>query len=232
MKTLFWLRSIFLAIGLGLLAGAAFWAVKTRSFVAQAEVAPGTVVALNRTTSGDSNAYYPVVDFVTPQGRRVEIHSSYGSSPPAYSVGEKVEVLYLPDRPEEAKIRGILSLWGGAIILGGVGLVFAAVGGGMTLFPFLRARRNAELRQSGLPTPTAFQSVRLNSRLRVNGRHPYQIVTQWLNPETGKLHVFHSENLWFDPSELVARREITVYLDRNDPKRYWMDVSFLPRLAD
>lgn len=229
MKALFWIRSIFLLVGLALLAGAAFWAVTTRSFIARAEVAPGRVVALEHSSR---DAYYPVVDFVTPKGQKIEIRSSFGSSPPAYSVGEKVEVLYLPDQPEKAKIRGIFALWGGALILGGVGFIFTAVGGGMALFSYLRARRDAELRQSGLPTPTAYQTVRLNTSLRVNGRHPYQVVTQWLNPATGKMHVFHSENLWFDPSQHIDRREITVYLDRSNPKRYWMDVSFLPKLAD
>jgi hypothetical protein len=210
MKALFWVRSIFLLVGLALFAGAAVWAVVTRSFIARAEVASGTVVALERTSS---NAYSPVVDFVAPGGQMIEFRSSFGSSPPAYEVGEKVEVLYLPDQPRKARIRGIFALWGGALILCGVGLVFTGVGGGMALFAYLRERRNAELRQSGVPTPTVYQSIRLNTHLRVNGRHPYQVVTQWLNPATEKIHVFHSENLWFDPSQHIDRREITVYLD-------------------
>ena len=46
------------------------------------------------------------------------------------------------------------------------------------------------------------------------------------------MRVFHSENLWFDPSSFMKRRKVTVLLDPNNPKRYYMDVTFLPQLED
>jgi len=233
MTTLNRIRNIFLLVGLALLAGTVWWAVSTRSFVARAAVAQGTVVALAPSSgSKNSTVYHPVVDYVLPGGQMVEIRSSSGSNPPAYSVGEKVEVLYLPDRPREGRIRGVFSLWGGPLILGGLGLVFSGIGGGMKLAALSKARRVADLRQQGTPVQTAFQAVELNTSLQVNGRHPFQVVTQWLNPATGKLHVFHSDNLWFDPTEFAQERKITVFLDPANPKRYAMDLSFLPELAD
>jgi hypothetical protein len=233
MTTLNRIRNIFLLVGLALLAGTVWWAVSTRSFVARAEVAKGTVVALapSRGSKG-SRVYHPVVDYVLPGGQMIEIRSSSGSSPPAYSVGEKVEVLYLPDRPREGRIRGVFSLWGGPFILGGLGLIFSGIGGGMRLASLRKARRVADLRQHGTPVQAAFQAVELNTNLRVNGRHPFRIVTQWLNPATGKLHVFRSDNLWFDPNEFAKGRKITVFLDPSNPRRYAMDLSFLPEVAE
>lgn len=233
MTTLNRIRNIFLLVGLALLAGTVWWAVSTRSFVARAAVAQGTVVALAPSSgSKNSTVYHPVVDYVLPGGQMIEIRSSAGSSPPAYSVGEKVEVLYLPDRPRDGRIRGVFSLWGGPLILGGLGLVFSGIGGGMKLASLRKSRQTADLRQQGTPVQTAFQAVRMNPSFAVNGRHPFQVVTQWLNPATGKLHVFHSDNLWFDPGELIESRKITVYLDLSNPQRYTMDLSFLPELAD
>lgn len=51
------------------------------------------------------------------------------------------------------------------------------------------------------------------------------------NPESGHLHVFNSENLWFDPTQHVTTKQLRVLLDPNDATRYHIDVSFLPQLA-
>ena len=44
------------------------------------------------------------------------------------------------------------------------------------------------------------------------------------------MRIFHSENLWFDPTRFVKRKQVTVLLDPNNPKRYHMDTSFLPEV--
>jgi len=75
--------------------------------------------------------------------------------------------------------------------------------------------------------------VQRNTSYSVNGQHPWRIIVQWQNPATGKLHLFRSDNLWFDPSRFVAQqKQIRVLIDPQKPKRYSMDVSFLPELAD
>ena len=79
---------------------------------------------------------------------------------------------------------------------------------------------------------TDLQGVERNTTLEVNGKHPWRISSQWLDPVANKLRVFYSENLWFDPTSFVTRKQVTVLLDPKDPKRYYMDVSFLPQLAD
>ena len=81
------------------------------------------------------------------------------------------------------------------------------------------------------PAPT--QTPGMPTRYSVNGQHPWRILAQWQNPATGKLHLFHSENLWFDPSRFVAtQKQVRVLIDPQQPNRYSMDLSFLPELAD
>jgi hypothetical protein len=67
--------------------------------------------------------------------------------------------------------------------------------------------------------------------LSVNDRHPFQIVTQWQNPSTSEIHVFESDNIWYDPSEFITNQRITVYIEKENPKKYWVDLSFLPKMA-
>jgi hypothetical protein len=232
MKAIAIVKYAFSVIGLAMLAGALFWYQSVKSFVAGASLAQGTVVELSRSQSGsDSPTYRPVVRFNAPNGQAVEFTSSMGSNPPSYRKGETVEVLYTPSDPQHAMINGFLPLWGGPLIVGGMGSVFFLIGGGIWLFTRLKGQRDEYLRMHGTPIQTKFQAVELNRGLTVNGANPFRVVTQWQDPATSELHVFRSNNLWFDPSDYIKQRQITVFIEASDPKKYFVDLSFLPKLA-
>ncbi len=77
------------------------------------ESAPGIVVDMTVRLQYDEEdrdrvigeAYFPVVEFTAKDGKRRQVQLSEGSFPPAYEVGEKVTVLYEPDRPLDARIK-------------------------------------------------------------------------------------------------------------------------------
>jgi hypothetical protein len=230
-RTIGVLQWVFLLIGAGLLVGAGLVASRTQSFLAGAESAPGKVVGMRPHRSDRGTTYAPVVEFQPASGARQTFEESTSTSPPAYRLGEAVEVLYDPSDPTDARLRGLFSLWGGSLILGGIGAVFALVGGGM-LLSRRAARRSAEdLRLRGRRVQARFQAVERNGALRVNGRSPWRITCQWVDPATGLLHVFRSENLWFDPTDHIRTSELTVFVDPRNPKRHHVDLSFLPKLA-
>lgn len=60
----------------------------------------------------------------------------------------------------------------------------------------------------------------------------HEIIAPWQDPTTSKLYLFHSFNIWFDPSDYVTRERVTVLVDRANFKRCSMDLAFLPALAD
>lgn len=224
--------TVFLIVGLGLLVGGAYALSSTHEFIQKSETANGTVVDLERSRSRRSTTYHPVVRFTARDGKEYEVRSSAGSNPPGYRIGEGVRVFYDPDDPDHARIDSFFSLWGIPTMLGGMGLVFALAGGGMIYLPRRAAERRRFLLLHGSPVQTQFQTVERNTSIKVNGRSPWRIVSQWQNPATGRIHLFHSENLWFDPSSYVQAKEITVYLDRQNAKRYAMDTRFLPKMAE
>lgn len=225
-------RLAFPLIGAGLLIGAAFTYRNTASFLAEAEHADGVVIDLYRSRSGDSNTTRPVVRFTAADGEQVEFTSSFGSNPPAYSRGDEVRVLYRPSRPHDAEIDGFFALWGVTSILGGIGAVFLIIGIVLVAHAWRGNRNEQRLRQQGVPIETEFSRVELNTALRMNGRHPFQVLTRWQNPGTGKLHEFRSGNLWFDPTSQVAGRRIKVFIERNNPAKYFVDLSFLRESTD
>lgn len=231
MRVYDFLTYLFSAVGGAFLFGAFLWYQSTVTFLDEALEVPGVVSDLVYSRSGDSNSYYPVVRFEDSLGRMVEFRSSSGSNPPSYDRGDEVSVFYRPEEPENARIDGLFSLWGGALVLGILGVAFAMVGILMMLVPRIRKARGARLRKTGHLVTASLQTVELNTSLVVNGQCPFRIVTQWQDPATAKLHVFRSENLWFDPTDYLPGESIGVYISPGNPQRYWVDTSFLPQMA-
>lgn len=233
-----WFLVVFLLIGLGMLAGSVVSYQSTQDFIARSATTTGTVVELERRVSRDSDGnrstvYHPVVRYSVNGGREYRFRSNTGSNPAAYRRGEEVEVLYQPSNPGDAKINGFFALWGGSVIMGVLGLAFTGLPTATFVFGIRRRRMTERLKASGKPVLAMITGVARNRGLKVNGRSPFRISAQWENPASGKVHVFQSDNLWFDPSEhLPEAGSVTVFIDGNKPSRYWMDTRFLPELAE
>lgn len=234
MKSVAVMKWVFMVVGAGLL-GLAGWLYQgTSTFIARAATAEGTVVDLARSSgSKGGSTWRPVVRFETPDGEAVQFTSSMGSNPPSHQVGDRVEVLYLPDAPREAKIREYLSLWGPATIVGGIGAVFFLIGAGITLWGVMQRRKEEDLRLNGTRIEADLQGVEQNTSIGKSGSHPWRLVAQWHDPSANQVHVFRSRNLWLDPTKHVGdRKHVTVFVERGNPKRYHVDLSFLPKLAE
>ncbi|WP_215398526.1 DUF3592 domain-containing protein [Rheinheimera oceanensis] len=230
MKAIAVVKYLFTLVGFAMLAGAFFAYNSTSSFLKEAAVADGMVVELLASRSDNSITYRPVVQFMSEQGQLIEFVSATGSNPASYSQGEQVEVLYLPTRPSDAKINGFFSLWGVAIILAAIGAVFFIIGVGIIAFLSLKGRQDEMLKSSGMAIKTQYQGVEQNTALSVNGRHPFRVLTQWQNPATSDIHIFKSNNLWFDPSAYIKQDTIRVFIAQDNPAKYYVDLSFLPKL--
>ncbi|MBD1915729.1 MULTISPECIES: DUF3592 domain-containing protein [Cyanophyceae] len=222
----------FLLPGIGMLAATLFTYKNTSTFLNDAIRTEGTVIELIQSRSDDSIMYYPVVVFANQDGEEIEFTSLSGSNPPSYSTGQAIEIFYLPAEPQRAEINDFFSLWGMPAIFGGLGSIFSAIGAGMIVVPMLKEGEEKRLKQEGTSIETDFKSVEVNTAYSVNGKHPFQVITQWQNPSTTEIHVFESNNLWYDPTDFMTRKQITVFIEKENPKKYFVDLSFLPKLAE
>jgi len=102
-----------LLLSVGLAIGTWFAYSHSKQFLATSVHADGTVVANIAKPSGDnnSNVLFPQFIFQTPDGVTHTITSDSGSSPPSYSIGQHVAVLYAPGKPDSAVISGFMSSW-------------------------------------------------------------------------------------------------------------------------
>jgi hypothetical protein len=118
---------LFFAIGSGL-------TYRQRTFEKQGIETQGVVVGLQESTDSDGSTYAPIVNFKASSGQSVEFVTSYYSSPPSYEVGQTVTVVYSPEKPEKAVIKGdgqlfhiIFMLVGGVIVAVGAYLVYSSL---------------------------------------------------------------------------------------------------------
>ena len=233
MKALTILRIVFTSVGAFCLLAGGFWVFLTLGFMQDAKVTEGQVIELRRGgNSDDSIGYRPVVRFKDTGGQSHQFISNFSSNPPMFEPGDWVQVAYSKSNPSSAQVKEFWPLWLGPIIFGFIGLIFFSIGLGFTFIPALRKRRNDKLRQRGKPIPARVTEVTMNTSVTVNGRHPFVIHAQWFDPQTSSVRLFKSDNFWYDPEPYLAHEEVTVFVDKQNPKRYWMDTSFLPELAD
>lgn len=223
---------IFAVVGIVLGLVGAWLVLDSWRYVSAASSVPGEVIVVNPERGSEGEILYrSIVQFVTEDGDAHQFASGFRSNPPAHQVGEAVDVLYFPEAPGQARIKGFFSLWGAAAICALLSVVFAGVGLGVPLVIRLRERRAGRLRQHGRAVEATLVGIEPNGGVSFNGRNPMRIVGQWQNPETGDVHVFFSRNLWFDPTDFVTRRQLRVWIDPQNPRHYTMDTDFLPAKA-
>lgn len=110
-------------------------------FVRVAAHTDGKIIRMIEHTDKDGDtAYFPVFSFRDGQGNEQTIHSSSGSFPPDYEVGDTVPVLYRPDDPSNAKINSFSSIWGISLITGIIALVDLPAGIVVLFWPNIAQR--------------------------------------------------------------------------------------------
>lgn len=207
-------------------------------FRAGAYAVEGEVIDFERSRGSKGGTMYaPRVRYVVPQpeggvAETYDIVGSVRSSSRSYDIGEKVSVLYRPEAPGDGRIGSFMEQWFLVTLLGGFTAVFGGVAVGFIVAEVRRKRMYDWLVHSGMTVQARIIEVGKNTNLKVNGRSPWAIRAQWQHPVTQAVHVFQSENLWFDPSPFLADREqVPVRIDADQPKRHRVDISWLPKSA-
>lgn len=225
---------VFFSIGIVLLAVAFLIYNGTASFRREALSAPGTVIDLtlerSSTSSGSSSSsYYPIVEFRTEGGETIRFRGSTGSNPPSFRKGQQVTIRYRPGEPYTAKIDTFGQMWLGVIITGSIGVPFFILGFIFLLIPARRKRLDAWLRENGRIISAEIDRVDFNRAVRVNGRNPYAIYAQWHDSASGRICVFRSKDIWYNPEKYIHTKTVHVRIHPDNPKKYVMDTSFLPK---
>lgn len=97
---------IFAIFAYGLFDGYQSW-----QLYSEGERITGVVVDFITTTGEDNiDAYKPVVQYLV-DGQTFSFQGSTATRPPAYNIGEEVEILYAIEQPEKARIYSFSDMW-------------------------------------------------------------------------------------------------------------------------
>lgn len=103
------------------------------------------------------------------------------------------------------------------------GIIFFVLGLAFLAAVSRRRRDRAWLAENGRTIQAEIVGVQYDTRVRVNGRCPLVVQCQAVNPADGKVYVFESDSLWFDPTPFLdGQTTMPVLVDPDDYHRYQM----------
>lgn len=159
--------------------------------------------------------------FVSYQVEGEEYSSRLNFYSSAMRTGEPIQLYY--DNGNPAVVRTPSSQFLNWIFLA-VGILLAAVG---LLLVILQARgknRNQKLLETGMRLDAEIVNIGVNPRISSNYRHPYILGCQYVAPD-GSLYQFRSGPIWQNPEHFLTSSQVSVYVDRNNYGRYYVDLS-------
>jgi hypothetical protein len=222
---------IFLFVGVPFAFFSCFQLVSTSNFLKIAVKTQAQVTDLVATYDNHGNRLYsPQVTFTTPDGISHQYQSTNASNPPEFRINQKIPIYFNPQNANDVKIDTFFDIWGMPLLFGGLGGVFIIIGF-IFIIRTIVSRKNKEwLLKNGQIIMAEFAGLE-GSAVVVNGESGYRIRCQWLNPANNLLYVFLSDDVWINPTAFITDKKVKVYINPANPKRYTVDLSFMPKLA-
>lgn len=220
-KRIIFLARIFAAIGTLALIGFAYATISEIRFLNHAVATEGRVAG-----PPDRATDQPIYLYEFPAGtvRRGRLFG--GSTSDLFMGGDRIP-LYVDARdPGSSQVRRFDRQWLSPISFGAFAAAFGGVGFGILAYSRRRRDWERRIRDRGVRIRADIVGVVSDNDIVINGRFPWRIQAQALID--GKIHPFASADLWFDPSPFLDRQQVDVLYLEEDPRRHWMDVSFLP----
>jgi uncharacterized protein DUF3592 len=154
------------------------------------------------------------------------VDGDVGGSSARYAPGDTVSIVYDPKNPHKAMVKH--SIWWAPSASLVLTVRFLGIGSRMLVGQAHRRQLVAWLRLHGQRVETDYLRLELNRSLEINRKHPFQIVCQWNDQAHNVMHVFKSDDLWFNPEPYIHTKTLTVLVDPADYRRYWVSTDFLP----
>jgi hypothetical protein len=164
------------------------------------------------------------VSFITSDGKQFTANASKRSY---VSTGEKVMLYYDPASPQTIDFGDTIGYNMRGVIAGGFLFLI-----GFYYFIRYSLKDNAKrkLLTTGKKIAAEFVSVERNEKYKMGENNPWLIKCRWIDSNNNKEYQFVSTDYIIDPAPyLNGRNHLDVFIDPNDPLRYFIDTSFMPK---
>lgn len=136
--------------------------------------------------------------------------------------GKRITVYYEKGNPQEVRY---LDANGWLIpLFVFMGFVFAGMGTAFWLVKRSRERKARRLLATGKVVEAEITGIREDTTRSMNRRHPITVSCRYTAPD-GRVYFFHSGPFWYESYEINPKKKVRVYVDRNNPANYYVDVS-------
>ena len=216
-------KILFVVCAITIIAGVAIY-MEASAFQKKSNITQGIVV-----NSSMSNAYYEIKytsdDGIERISKRTVSRNGRRFTGHGLRDGEIVKVFYLIDNPDECRLSdgkkgGMKTVfWGSMLLLFNLFFVY---------INRKRAKTSNSFRTTGRKVEVQILKIDIDMETSVMTRHPYYILCKWVDPMSGREYLHTIKYIWDEPKILLAgRKTIDVYIDRNDPDKYFLDIEFL-----
>ena len=170
-------------------------------------------------SDGERKAKHSVWVKYEINGKQYEELLDYYSSD--MSEEDTIIINYSPDDPSKI-ITNIGSKILGFVIVP-LGGIFAMLGLVFILKKVLSDKKRNKLIRSGECLTGVITNVEINKYVTINKIHPYKAECEVIGPYSGEKYLYSSDNIMGNISDLIGR-EVTVYVDSNNKKNYYVDI--------
>lgn len=198
--------------------------ISDANFKESALTTTGTIIDIRSSTDSDGDTDYDVVVEFIVKGQRYSGKLNYYFS--SMDEGDTLTIYYNPDNPNdfmgENSVTGLIIL----IIFGGV---FALIGLGFVISGFMSKAKRKRVLGYNFIIKANISSFDLNTRLTVNGKHPYILTATIMSPYDGLMYTFKSDSIWTDLTLIIENyniKTVPVYVNPQNYKEYYVDLDY------
>ena len=212
----------FFAVGILMIVIAIICAAFSGNTKKTAEKVTGTITGIYSSRGDDTNGNSSITVAYTYNGKQYETGlSEYSSS---MWVGKDITLYVNRDNPRKVRTEELLFL--PTLILAIIAVPFLVIGGIFLLITMKQRKKKEYLMQHGKRIMAEVTGGSRNLNYTVNGRHPWKLECRYEDVFSGEIYLFSSSNVWMDP-ELYIGRQVTVYVDGDNYRKYYVDVESL-----
>ncbi len=189
----------------------------------------GIITEIWSSRDSDNNRNHKVYVSYVAEGNEYESTlNGYSSS---FYEGKEIEIYYDKDNPNKIGMKSLDLLF---LLFPGLGLISLIIGVTGISSKARGKKSEKRLKENGELIYADYVETIINISYSVNGRHPYKIICEWTNPLDGEEYTFKSKNIWSNPEDIIEERNIKqfpVYIDKNNKKKYFVDIDILTELS-
>lgn len=157
-------------------------------------------------------------------GREYKSELGYYSS--NMEVGDEIVVYYREGAPKVIRTNVRMDI----IIYECVGVPFLLIGSVFLFICIRKIKYRKRLLRKSNPIYATITGVSIRYNVKLNNIHPYQIDCQYTDPKTNIIHIFHSDEILYDPSTMIQSETVPVYVNPKNYNQYYVDIgAILPK---